>query len=433
MDFVLTHATVLDGTAAMQPQENCTVIVKNGTIDALIPDGTPPAGLREYDLQGAYLLPGLINLHAHLIGNGVPIQAKSGSGRGMPPQLEKAFRRSMERGVLNRLVQKMVRNNALNQLYSGVTTIRAVGDVCWTDVANRDRFNASAAAGPRLLVSGMGVSVPNGHMAGTMGVICRTEQEAVAVVQEALAHHADWIKLFVTGGVLDADEDGTPAVRMTYEMAKAACDCAHAAGVRVAAHAESANGVLLSLQARVDTIEHGAPIDEETLRMYREKNAALTVTLSPVIAITELSGSMTGMNETQRQCGCNVRDGMIEGAKMAVQAGLPVGLGTDCSCPYVTPYDMWREVYYFAKYCGVSPTFALHTATLRNAEILGIAAETGSIAVGKAADMFVVRENPLQDLCALRTPEMVIARGRMIEHPKVKHNAKIDAALNAIL
>lgn len=90
--------------------------------------------------------------------------------------------------------------------------------------------------------------------------------------------------------------------------------------------------------------------------------------------------------------------GIIESARAALEAGIKVGLGTDSSCPFVTQYDMWREVAYFAKYVGVSNAFALHTATQANAELLGLGGETGTIECGKAADILVTRENPLDDL-----------------------------------
>ncbi|MDE7277638.1 MAG: amidohydrolase family protein, partial [Lachnospiraceae bacterium] len=112
--------------------------------------------------------------------------------------------------------------------------------------------------------------------------------------------------------------------------------------------------------------------------------------------------------------------------------GIPVGLGTDTGCPFVTPYDMWRELYYFTKYCGVSNAFALHTATQVNAEILGISDKTGTIEIGKSADFIVARRNPLEDISALRTLSMVCARGNLVRNPKVKRIKSIDEALDKV-
>ena len=120
-------------------------------------------------------------------------------------------------------------------------------------------------------------------------------------------------------------------------------------------------------------------------------------------------------------------EGIIAMAKENLKNGIPVGLGTDTACPYVTQYDMWRELYYYAKFCGVSNAFALYSATLLNAELAGIGGETGSIERGKRAEMIVVRKNPLEDLRALRTPEMVIMGERLIRVPRVKKIPEVEA------
>ena len=110
-----------------------------------------------------------------------------------------------------------------------------------------------------------------------------------------------------------------------------------------------------------------------------------------------------------------------------------MGLGTDSSCPFVTQYDMWREVAYFAKYVGVSNAFALHTATQVNADLLGLGGETGTVECGKAADILVTHENPLDDLCALREPMHVMCRGNLVRKLKVKRIPEVDAELDAIM
>lgn len=125
-----------------------------------------------------------------------------------------------------------------------------------------------------------------------------------------------------------------------------------------------------------------------------------------------------------------VFEGIVACAKAALENGIPVGLGTDTACPFVTHYDMWRELQYFHKYVGVSRAFALYTATGRNAEIAGISAETGRIEAGKSADFLVTAANPLEDLSALRTPCLVVARGRIFKNPKVKKNAVCERALD---
>lgn len=128
-----------------------------------------------------------------------------------------------------------------------------------------------------------------------------------------------------------------------------------------------------------------------------------------------------------------VFEGVIECAKAALEHDIPVVLGNDVGCPWITQYDFWRELYYFHKYVGVSNRFALYTATGRSAEICGLGDVTGTIAPGKCADMIVTAENPLEDLRALRNVDMVIARGNKIDHPKVKVNEIVAAELDKFL
>ena len=111
--------------------------------------------------------------------------------------------------------------------------------------------------------------------------------------------------------------------------------------------------------------------------------------------------------------------GIIESARAALEAGIKVGLGTDSSCPFVTQYDMWREVAYFAKYVGVSNAFALHTATQVNAELLGLGGETGAI--------------ECDDMCALREPMHVMCRGDLVRKLKVRRIPEVDAELDTIM
>ena len=123
---------------------------------------------------------------------------------------------------------------------------------------------------------------------------------------------------------------------------------------------------------------------------------------------------------------------MVRGVRQALEAGIPVGLGTDASCPYVTQYNMYRELIYLNKLCGVSPADCIYHATLGNAEIMKIDNLTGSVEEGKSADLMIVKNNPLDNLGNLKQPCMVIMQGRIINDPKVKRNEAIDKELDLI-
>ena len=125
--------------------------------------------------------------------------------------------------------------------------------------------------------------------------------------------------------------------------------------------------------------------------------------------------------------------GMQAMAKECLKEGVPVGLGTDSSCTYVTHYGFWREILYFVHYCGVTPAFAIHTATEVNASIAGIGDLVGTIAAGKLADMIVVDRNPLEDLTALGAPSAVIFEGKRIDDPKPARIPQVDEVLDQMV
>lgn len=286
----------------------------------------------------------------------------------------------------------------------------------------------------KLLAANEGISVPGGHMARSVAVAAHSIPEALAQLDAAEAQGVDLIKLMITGGVMDAKEKGVPGeMKMPPEMIKAVCDRAHAAGYRVAAHVESPQGVRAALENGVDSIEHGAKPDAEILRLFKDTGAFLCTTISPALPYALFDRSITHATEVEQYNGTIVFEGIIDCAKAALANDIPVVLGNDVGCPWITQYDFWRELFYFHKYTGVSNAFALYTATGRSAELAGIGSETGTIAPGKCADLIVTAANPLEDLRALRHVEMVMARGQLTGHPRFKRRPEVEAQLDRFL
>lgn len=270
-------------------------------------------------------------------------------------------------------------------------------------------------------------------MAGSLAYEATSAAEAAEDVRKIAQAKPDLIKLMITGGVLDAKKKGEPGeLKMPPEYVRAACDEAHKLGLSVAAHVESPEGVRVALENGVDTIEHGAKPDEEILRLFRERGAAQVATLSAAVPYACFDRSVSKATEMEQYNGEVVLEGIIECAKECLAAGIPVGLGTDTGCPYITHYDMWREVRYFHTFCGVSNAFALHTATLGNAKIAGIDGVTGSLTPGKSADLIVTAQNPLDNLEALRHVSMVTMRGKLFREPAVKKMPDCERELDKI-
>ena len=416
----------------MQVQEGQVILVENERITELLPAeeagkrNLKASGYEEIDLQGKYILPGLINMHVHLAGNGKPQKKQRDN--------EALVKKIMSNGLTKAIAYNMVCGFAKDELYSGVTTIRTVGGLGDFDTRLRDDIAAGKKPGPRILAANEGISVPGGHMAGSVAIAADSVEEALQHLETSKAQKVDLVKLMITGGVLDAKEKGVPGeLKMAPEMVKAVCDKAHTMGYMVAAHVESPEGVKAALKNGVDSIEHGAKADEEMISLFKEQNAFLCTTLSPALPYALFDRSITNASEVEQFNGNVVFEGIIDCAKAAIANDIPVVLGNDVGCPWITQYDFWRELYYFHKYVGVSNAFALYTATCRGAEMAGIGDITGTLESGKCADMIVVEKNPLEDLRVLRNVDMVIAQGKVIRAPKVKKKQIVETELDKFL
>lgn len=424
MKTALINGIILDGSEQMAPVSGQTVLIEDETITAVLPQNeTDLTGCEVIDLAGQYLMPGLINLHVHIPGSGKP--------KKKPMDTKKLVRFATSNALTRKYLEYMYRSLSKTELYSGVTTLRSVGGVEGYDAWMRDEIQAGRAEGPRILAGNMAVSVPGGHMAGSLAYEATSPEEAAAFVRKIAETKPDLIKLMITGGVLDATVKGEPgALKMAPELVKSSCDEAHRLGYPVAAHVESPEGVRVALQNGVDTIEHGAQPDEEILALFKQRGAVHIATLSPALPYALFDPAVSHVDEMGQYNGRIVFDGVVACAKACLANGIPVGLGTDTGCPFVTHYDMWRELAYFHKFCGVSNAFALYTATRRNAEIAGLGNLTGSIEPGKCADLIACKEDPLENLSALRQLSLVVARGRVIRDPKVKKMPQVEAELD---
>ncbi len=407
------NCIILDGTENMEPYEG-SIVVENGKIKEI---GQVSEEFCEIiDLKGQYVVPGLINMHVHIPGSGYP--KKGGSDNKKLAQMIKknAFTRWIGKKIMEEPMLKL-------ELMSGVTTLRAVGGVGHFDSETRNKIMAHKLLGPRMLVCDEAVTIPGGHMEGTVAIGCKTKEEYIAAIDENVKAGVDWIKLMITGGVLDATKRGEPGeMKMTREQVQWCVDRAHELHMRVCAHVESPMGVKVAVECGVDSIEHGALMDDETVELMKKTGKALVCTLSPAIPLAEFDPALTGASEVVVYNTKVLLDGIIDATKKCVKAGVTVGLGTDVGCPFVTHYDMWRELEYVHKLCGISRKQALHMATEVNATILNIQHKAGTLKAGKAADFIVVEKNPLEGFANLRQPKMVVNMGHQYDNPVIKKN-----------
>ena len=400
------NGKIIDGTKEMQVKKGYAILVEQGKIkNIVLQEEADLTGYNVVNLKGNYIMPGLINMHVHLAGNGKPQKKQRDNA--------KLVNFLMSNPLTRAIAHNMVSGFAEMELLSGVTTIRTVGGIRDFDTRVRDEINCGKKRGPRILAGNEGISVPHGHMAGSVAFAAETMN---------------------TGRVLDAKEKGVPGeLKMAPEMVKAVCDKAHELGFKVAAHVESSDGVRVALENGVDSIEHGAKLDDHMIKLFKENHAFLCTTLSPALPYALFDRSITDASEVEQFNGKVVFDGIIECAKQALENDIPIVLGNDVGCPWIIQYDFWRELYYFHKYVGVSNAYAIYCATLQAARMADIDDETGSIEVGKSADMIATKDYPLDDLLASRHIESVIMRGHRIDHPTNKINEQVKTELDKFL
>ena len=200
MKYAFTNGKILNGTENMQVQEGLCILTDGEKITDIVPATTSLTGYQVIDLQGKYIMPGLINMHVHLAGNG-KTQKKQRNN-------EKVVKTLMGPALSRTIAYKVVCSFAKDEVMSGVTTIRTVGGLGSFDTRLRDEIAAGKRIGPRILAANEGISVPGGHMAGSVAIAAGSIEEALAHVEESRKENVDIIKLMITGGVMDAKVHG---------------------------------------------------------------------------------------------------------------------------------------------------------------------------------------------------------------------------------
>lgn len=426
MKTLLKHVNVLDGTLNMELLEDVDILIFGEDI-VKIGKNIDEKANKVLDLKGKYVCPGLINLHVHLPASGKIVKKQAADQKKLVAFIQKTK-------LTRKVGIDICAANARNDLYSGVTTLRAVGGIADFDSKLSKKILNGKKVGPRIIAADTAIGVPGGHMDLTVAKAAHSVEEAVALVEKVAQNGAALIKLMITGGILDCKEIGHPGdLKMPPEYVKACCSKAHELGLKVAAHVESNEGIKVAIENGVDTIEHGSFIEDSLCEELKSRNGALVCTLSPAVPLAKLDYQEYYGNEAMSENSKVLLNGFIECTNKCLSHGVTVGLGTDTGCPLITHYDMWREVVYFSKFIdGVTPSFALHTATEVNASILGLEDKIGTLKEGKCADILVLDKNPLDDLTTLRKPNMVIARGKIYQG-KIKHYQEVDDKLDALL
>jgi len=394
---------LIDGKSD-KPLDNVLILIENDTIVSLTPGGSTPSGVETLDLSQSTVLPGLIDIHTHVLLNG-DITA------------EDYDQQLLKDSIPYRAI--LAARNARIALDHGFTAIRDLETegAMYADVDVKKAINNGEVPGPRMQVATRALT-PTG-MYGPLGysweiTIPQGVQYADGVdgvrkaVREQIMYGADWIKYysdrryhFESDGVLHS------MVNFTDEEAKAIVDEAHRLGHKVAAHAIGSDGIAAALRAGVDTIEHGDGLTEPLMDEMIKKGTVWV----PTVLVGAYVAPGRGGNWLK----------MVELEKVAFQKahkkGVKIALGTDVGGSDWRDINQAREFQYYADY-GMTPMEAIRTGTINAAEVLGWSDKLGTIEPGKWADLVAVSGDPLKDIKELQNVKFVMKAGVVYKNQK---------------
>jgi len=383
--------------------ENQVIVIRGERIEQVVPVAAAgiPHGATVVDLTQATVLPGLIDAHDHLTG-------------------DHRFHGYRSLGISVPRAALYGATNARRTLLTGFTSARDVGADGYADVALRDAINDGEVLGPRLLVSGPALGITGGHCDENLlpaeynrraAGVADGPWAARAKVREVIKYGADLIKFCATGGVLSKGDD-VGVQQYTLEEMQAIVEEAHKLGRRVAAHAHGAEGIKTAILAGVDSVEHASLIDDEGIRLARERGTFLVMDIYNddfIISKGAEMGMLPESLEKEKKVGQQQRDNF----RRAWQGGARMAFGSDGG---VYPHgDNARQFAYMVKY-GMTPLEAIQAATMHAAELLGWSDRVGTLEPGKFADLIAVEGNPLADVTALERVRFVMKGGAVVRH-----------------
>jgi len=350
------------------------------------------------DLGDMTLLPGLIDMHTHL-----------------SYDIDKDFySRFVQQGPADDALRGA--RNARQTLMAGFTTVREAGSRNFVDVALMRAVETGFIEGPWIFPCGHAISITGGHgdLVGFSPGILEQEpefgiadgpEEVLRAVRYQIKHGAKHIKMIATAGVLSFEK---PVLAQQYseEEMRIFVEEARRHGLKVMAHAHGTEGIIAAVKAGVSSIEHGSMLDDEAMRLMKERGTYLVPTTYVVDAVDldaippQLRAKAESILPTARR---NLRH--------AIKAGVKIALGTDAA---VFPHgDNAKEFAVYVK-LGMAPIGAIRTATVNAIDLLGVN-DRGTIETGRLADLIAVRGNPLDDITVLEDVKFVMHGGKVVK------------------
>src|SRR5215470_387606 len=377
------------------------ITIENHRIKSI--GATPPQGVQIIDLSNSFVMPGMVDCHAHILGDLADLSPGS------------SFRMSSAKKTLWGM------RNLKVWLSNGFTALRDAGedDLGYGQLALRDAINDGWIDGPRMQSSGNFVSVNGGHGDATDFIapdqefprrpnIADTVEDVARAARRDIKYGADWIKLMGTGGVLDLTSDFNKQELSEEQMAKAV-EVAHRAGKRVMVHAEGTEGIKAAVRAGVDSIEHGTMLDDEGAALMAKKGTWLVPTLHTFQqGVTE--GLANGKDPISLAKEKEIISYQQPAFTRALQAHLKIAVGIDEEPQYLP-----KEVEALVK-GGMTPLQALQAATMNGAALLNWSDRIGTIEPGKFADIIAIDGDPTKDINAIENVVFVMKDGAVFRN-----------------
>jgi imidazolonepropionase-like amidohydrolase len=373
------------------------IAIDGARIADIVDGGKPSAGDTVRDMTGAWLLPGLIDCHVHLVmptDEADPVKAATRSDAAVALFTAKAAERT---------------------LMGGTTTVRDCGGWNFVEMAVRDAINAGLATGPRMFLAGRLLSITTGGVDYYPGMyeVANTPDEVRAAARKQLANGADFIKVMATGAMLSPENEDARAIQFRLEELEAAVEIARDNFKHVAAHAHACRGIENAVEAGADSIEHGTFADEGVLKRMAEKGVFLVPTCCAFTSLVQDKAVMDAMPEHLRARLVDNNDVHMSAIRTAHRLGVPIAMGTDAGTPGNHHGNNAEECVVMVEEIGMTPQESLFASTLNPARLLRQEKNLGSLAPGKYADVIACAANPLDDIRALMNVAFVMKGGQV--------------------